>query len=737
MCAMIIYQKERNRPKGSSFGRRRAPPERGGFSLIKRFARLLTRAPKTVLFLALLMLLPSLYGAINTRVNYDILSYLPDDLDSTRGQAVLEDTFHSAATAMLVIEGMPSRDVESLRDAIGEIPNVSSALWLSNIADISVPKDILPDAIKDVFYSKNTPDATMMIIQFDHPGASNETLKAIDDIRALCDKRCFLAGVSIFLKDTKDLVEQEMPFYTVLAVVFSIAAMLFTMESTVLPFVFIIGIGFAVAYNFGTNLFLGEISYITKAIAAILQLGVSMDYSIFLVDRYNEEKPKFADRRDAMARAIESAFVSLSGSSMTTIAGFLALCAMRLGLGPDLGLVMAKGIVIGILVVLVVLPSLVLQFDKLIGRWQHKTLVPSFARLNDWIIDHRKIFVALFLILFLPAWFLQSKTEIYYNIDQSLPADLASTVATNKMRDEFDMATTHFIIVDDSMPAYQMRQMEDEIRRTDGVASVLAYNEFVGPGIPDSFIPQEVRDICKKDGMQMIMVNSRYKAARPEENAQIDALTEIVKRYDPTGLITGEGVMTKDLSDITTVDIQVTNMLSIAAILLIVAICFKSVTIPIVLVAAIELAIFINQGIPALTGTVIPFISPIVIGCIQLGATVDYAILMTTRFREELENGLDRVSAIKVAATASDKSIITSASVFFCANIGVSLISKIEIIKSLCSMLARGAIISALISIFILPSILLVCERFFARTSHGWPKTGAAGKSKLKQEESI
>ncbi|MEG1869614.1 MAG: MMPL family transporter [Oscillospiraceae bacterium] len=688
--------------------------------MLQKLAKVLTRKPAFILTLAVLMLFPSLYGAIHTRVNYDILSYLPSDLDSTRGQAILEDTFHNAATAMLVVEGMPAKDVEVLRDKIEDVPNVSNALWISNLIDISIPKEILPDELKNIFYSKTAPNSTMIIVQFEHPGASNETLKAIEDVRGLCNEQCFLSGVSVFLKDTKDLVEQEMPLYTLLAVAFSILAMSLTMESWLLPLVYIMGIGFAVAYNFGTNVFLGQVSYITKAIAAILQLGVTMDYSIFLVDRYDEEKPKFADRRDAMASAIESAFVSLSGSSLTTIAGFATLCAMRLGLGGDIGIVMAKGVIIGIMVVLIVLPSLVLQFDKPIHRWTHRSFIPDFANLNNWIIDHRKAFVILFVVLFLPAFYLQSKTEIYYNIDQSLPADLASTIATDKMKEQFNMATTHFILVDDALPAYQLSNMVKDIENVDGIEAVLAYNKVIGPGVPNSFIPQEVKDLCKKDGMQMIMVNSRYKAARAEENAQIDTLTGIVKQYDPEALITGEGAMTKDLSDITTTDIKVTNILSIVAILIIVALLFKSITIPIVLVSAIELSIFINEGIPALTGTVLPFISPIVIGCIQLGATVDYAILMTTRFQEELRAGHERVEAIKIASNSADRSIITSALVFFCANSGVSLISKIEIIQSLCSMLARGAIISALVSIFILPSVLLVCEPIFKKTSINW-----------------
>ena len=696
--------------------------EKRGFRLLKKFAHLLTRNSVVVLTLAVLLLIPSFIGIVSTNINYDILSYLPDDLESTQGETILEDTFQNAATSMLVVEGMPARDVEKLKEKIADVPNVSNALWISDMLDISVPKEILPDTLKDIFYSSKA-DSTMMIIQFDHPGASIETMTAIDDIRALCNEQCFLSGFSIFTRDIASLVASEMPTYTILAVVLTIFAMLLTMSSTVQPFVFIIGIGFAVLYNMGTNVIFGEISYITNAIAAILQLGVTIDYSIFLMDRYDEEKPKFSDRRDAMASAVVSAFTSLSGSSMTTVAGFMALCFMRLALGKDIGLVMAKGVIIGILVVVVVLPSLVLQFDKLIHRWHHRTIIPDFSRLNNWIIDHRKTFTALFLVLFIPAVILQSRTEIYYNLDRALPEDLGSIVATDKMKEQYNMASTHFIILDDSLPANDLSDIAKKVEKVQGIESVLAFNKFVGPGIPDEFIPQEIKDFCKKDGKQMMMVNSSYKAATDEENAQIDELYAIVKAYDPDALITGEGPLTKDLSEITTVDISVTNVISILAILLIVAICLKSLTVPVVLVAAIELSIFINQGIPALSGTVIPFICPIVIGCIQLGATVDYAILMTTRFREELRAGHESVEAMKIASNAADRSIITSALGFFCANFGVAIVSKIEIIQSICSMLARGAIISALVSIFILPSILLCCERIFARTTKDWRTT--------------
>lgn len=685
--------------------------------MLQKFAHILTRKYAVVLLVAVILLIPSGIGALNTRVNYDILSYLPEDLDSTKGQQVLEDPFQMAATNMLIVEGMPERYTADLREKIEEVPGVSKAIWIDSLLDISVPQEILPKEIREIFFSG---DATLIMIQYEKPGASDETLAAIDEIRSICNEQCFLAGVSVFLKDTKDLVIQEMPLYMVVAVLLSMAALFVTNEAAVLPVVFILGIGFAILYNLGTNVFLGEVSYITKAIAAILQLGVTTDYAIFLLNRYMEEKLKFPDRRDAMSSAIVSAFVSLSGSSTTTIAGFLSLCFMRLALGRDLGLVMAKGVVFGVITVVTVLPSIILFFDKAIQRFRHPTIIPRFDRVNAFIIRHAKVFVCLFVLLFIPAYYAQSKTEVYYNVDQSLPADLPSTVANNKLKDEFNMATTHFIIVDDNLPAAKLAQLAADIEKVDGVETVIAYNKFVGPAIPDEFIPEEIKEICKKGGRQIMMVNSRYKAARAEENAQIDALNQLVKSYDPNALITGEGVMTKDLTETCDVDIQVTNAISIVSILLIVGVCFRSISVPILLVASIELSIFINVGISYCTGTVIPFISPIIINCIQLGATVDYAILMTTRFQEELRNGLDSREAILVAANTSDPAIITSSLVLFCATFGVGLVSRMEIIKSICMMLARGAVVSALVSIFILPSILLVFEKVIHKTSKDW-----------------
>lgn len=687
--------------------------------LLSKFAKALTRKPVIIVIIAVALLIPCVIGSIATRVNYDILSYLPSSLDSTKGEQVLENTFHDAATSMLVIDDMPSKDVLALKKKIKAVPNVHDVVWVDDIADISVPKDMLPDVLKDTFYSK---DSTLMLVTYDGASSSNETLTTIGNIKKLLNKQCFLSGFSAIIKDTKDLADKEIPIYVGLAVALSIVAMMLCMKSWVLPFVFMLGIGFAVIYNFGTNIFLGQISYITKAIAAILQLGVTMDYSIFLINRYDEEKPKFQDRRDAMAQSIQDAFISLSGGSLTTIAGFFALCFMQLTLGKDIGIVMMKGVFLGVLTTVTVLPSLILMFDKPIHKYTHKALIPNFTKGSNFLLKHRWAFVVLGLLLIVPAVWTKSNTSVYYNLDRSLPQTMDSIVATNKLKNDYNMLTTHFIIMDDSLPSYKVKNMVSEIKKVDGVKTTLAYDDIIGPAIPDDFVPQNVKDICKKDGRQLVMINSKYKAADDKENAQIVEIQKIAKKYDSTAQVTGEGVLTKDLIDTADTDFRVTNDISILCIILIIAILFKSAVIPIVLVAIIELAICINLGIPYFTGTVIPFISPTVIGCVQLGATVDYSILMTTRFQEELKSGLSRLEAIKIASKTSFPSIITSSLVFFCATFGVSLISKIEIIQSICGMLARGAIISAVIIIFILPAVLYVTEPILNKFSYHWKK---------------
>ena len=685
--------------------------------MVEKIAHKLTRRPRLVALIAALLLIPSALGYIGTRVNYDILTYLPQDLESSQGERLLEEPFHMAATSMLIVEDMPAAYTNDLIYAIQQVPNVSNAVWLSNVVGIQIPVDFIPANLREMFY---TGKATMMIIQYEKSGADEDTMKAIQAVRDICNEKCFLAGFSVVIKDTKDLVDRELPVYVALAVALSLIAMSLTMESVVLPFVFLASIGMAIVYNFGSNIFLGQISYITKAIAAVLQLGVTMDYSIFLYHRYLEEKARYDDNRDAMAQAIVAAFTSLSGSSLTTIAGFIALCFMRLTLGRDIGLVMAKGVVLGVATVILVLPALLLLFDKQIEKHKHRSLLPDFSGVNRWVVGRRRWFAALFLLLFPPALYAQSHAGVYYKLDEALPQDMASIVANNKLKDEFDMATSHFVLLSDGLPATDMNQMELELEGVEGVTSVLSYHAMLGAGIPDFFIPADVRDMLKQGGWQLMMINSEYATASDQVSAQLKEIGSIIKAYDPGALITGEAALTDDLISTSAVDFQVTNYISIAAILLIVAWVFRSLSMPVVLVAAIELAIFINQGIPYFTGTVIPFVSPTIIGCVQLGATVDYAILLATRFREELRAGKDRVEAITIAATASDGSIITSSLVMFCATLGVGLISEIEIISSICTMLARGALISALVSIFLMPLVLCVCEPLFQKTSLNW-----------------
>jgi len=685
--------------------------------VIGKIAHGLTRRPKLVAFIAVLLLIPSAIGFAATRVNYDILSYLPQSSESSQGEKLLEDPFKMAATSMLIVEDMPAGYSNRLIQEIQDIPGVSNAIWVSSMVGIQIPTEFIPANLRDMFFSG---DATMMVIQYDHPGASDETMEAIDQVRSVCNEKCFLAGFSVVIKDTRDLMDSELPLFVGLAVVLALAAMSLTLESTVLPFIFLASIGLAVIYNFGSNIFLGQISYLTKAIAAVLQLGVTMDYSIFLYHRYEEERSNYEDKRDAMAKAIVSAFTSLSGSSLTTIAGFLALCFMRLTLGRDIGIVMAKGVLLGIATVILVLPSLVLLFDKQIDQHKHRTLIPSFDKINVHILKHRWVFVGLTLLMFLPAVYAQNHAGIYYKLDESLPQDLPSIVANEKLKSDFDMGTSHFVLLRDDISATDMNQLENALEDLPGITSVLSYHSLLGAGIPEFFVPDEVRTMLKQGGWQMMMVNSKYATASQEVSDQLDGMRGILKQYDSGALITGEAAMTNDLIETSAVDFNITNYISMAAIFLIVLFVFQSLTVPVVLVGTIELAIFINQGVPYFTGTDIPFIAPTIIGCVQLGATVDYAILMTTRLQEELRAGKSRDEAIHIAATSSDPSIITSSLVLFCATLGVSFVSSIDLIGSICVMLARGALISAMVSIFIMPSILSVCEPVFNKTGRYW-----------------
>lgn len=699
---------------------------------MKRIAKFIAYHPKTITIIAVLLLIPAAIGYINTFVNYDILSYLPGDLDSVKGENELDETFNSASMSFLVIEDMPSKDVAALKEKIAKVDNVSSVIWVNDIADISIPQEIIPQAVKDVFYSKDG-KCTMMLIQYKYKAVTDETMKAIEDVRGLLNNQCFLSGMGVIMKDTRDLADSQAPIFIAIAIAIALVVMTFCMESWVEPWVLLAALCMAVVYNMGTNLIFGQISYITQCIAAILQLGVTMDYSVFLIDRFEEEKPKYADKRDAMASAIQGAFLSLSGSSLTTIFGFLALCFMDLSLGKDIGLVMAKGVVFGVLTVTIVLPALVLQCDKIIHKYRHRSFIPKFDKLNNFVINHKKVWVAIFIVLFIPSYIMQSNVNVYYSMDRMLPDDIGCIAALNKMKEEFNMATSHFIIVDDSLDASDLVKMENEIKGTAGVTNMVAYNSFVGSGIPDSMIPDELKSIAKSGGRQMILVNTSYVAATDECNEQLTKINNIVKKYDKNGYVTGEGAMYKDLIDITDHDFKLTSVLSILSIFILIAIIFKSISIPTILVMSIELAIFVNKAISFATGTTLSFIAPTIIGCVQLGATVDYAILLTTRFREEMRNGHNKLDAIKIAANASDRSIFQSALVFFGATFGVFLTCDIKIVKEVCLLLARGSLISAGVIVFMLTPLLLVLEGLIEKTTYDF--LGKKLKLKMKKNE--
>lgn len=688
--------------------------------MIDKFARLLTRKPRIVALIAVALIIPSIIGMLATHINYDILTYLPEELESVQGERLLEEPFEMAATSMLIVEGMPAAYSEELVRDIQQVDGVSNAIGFNDLVGVQIPTEMIPAEYRDMLFSG---DATMMIIQYENPGASDETMNAISEIRSLCNEKCFLAGFSVVIKDTRDLTDRELPLFITTAVLLALGAMLLTMESTVLPFMLLFNIGIAVLYNFGTNIFLGEISYITQAIAAVLQLGVTMDYSIFLYRRYVEERHLHEDRRDAMAQAVVAAFTSLTGSSLTTVAGFVALCAMRLTLGRDIGIVMAKGVVLGVATVILVLPSMLLLADEHIAKHLHKTILPkSFDGINSWIIAHRRALAVFALILFIPAYYAQSHAEVYYKLDTSLPDTLPSIVANHKLKDEFGMTNQHFIVLSDDLSASDMADMEARIEAVPGVTDVLSYHSMLGTGIPEFFMPEEVTSMLKQGGYQLMIVNSGYETATDEMAEQIGALSAVIKEYDPQAKMTGEAVMSNDLIDVTDVDFRVTNYLSIAAIFIIVAVVFRSLSVPTVLVLMIELAIMINQGIPYFTGSQIAFVTPTVISCVQLGSTVDYAILISSRFQEELRGGEDRFEAARIAGASSDASIITSSLVMFCATMGVAFICDIDIISSICLMLARGAIISAVICIFIVPAVLCIFEPLFAKTSLHWYK---------------
>ena len=682
---------------------------------MKKFTKFISYHPRLVLFITTLLLIPSAIGYKMTAVNYDILTYLPQNLKSTEGQNILDKNFNNAATGMLILKGT-DQDAEKLREEILKINGVEDVVSKSSIVGNSVPDEFLPDNIKDVFYAE---DSTLMLVKFKNSASSFETMSAIDQIKNLESKEKYLSGISSLVKDTKDVIDKETPIYVVLAVVLGLIVLALTNESTFIPFVFILTIGYAVAYNFGTNIFLGEISYITKAIAAILQLAVTMDYSIFLYHRYVEEKKYKENKNAAMDVALQETISSLFASSLTTFAGFIVLILMELSLGKDIGLVMSKGVVIGLLTTVTVLPVMLLLVEKLVLKYNHKVLLPSFDRLSEFNIRHKRIIFMVFLGLFIPALIGSLNTKVYYNLDRSLPQDLDSIVALKKMKKDYNMATTHFIVVKDNLSNTALDSLIDELEEVEGVNSVLGTNTMTGVALPEEILPQKVTDNFAKDGYKMIMVNSEYQTASEKVKAQIQEIRRIINKYDPEGYLTGEAVLTDDLTVISNKDFKRVNIVSIAVVFLIIALVFKSFGIPIILIAAIELAIQINMGLPFYMGQTIPFITSIIIGVIQLGSTIDYSILMTNRFLAEYQTLGDVDEALKLATKETSKSIVTSGLSFMAATIGVGFYSKMEIVSTICTFLARGAIISMIVIILFLPAVISVSFPMIKKTTKG------------------
>ena len=671
-----------------------------------------------ILILGVLLLIPSVFGYLNTRVNYDVLTYLPDNIETMKGQDILVNDFGTGAFSMFIVDGMEEKNVAELKEKIEKVDHVANVIWYDSIADISVPMSMLPDDIYDVF---NSDTGTMMAIFFDEGTSSDGTMDAIAQIRKIAGKQCFLSGMSAVVTDTKNLAEKETPVYVLIAVILAVIVLGLTMESFFVPLLFMLSIGMAIIYNLGSNYFMGEISYITKALAAVLQLGVTLDYSIFLMHSYEEQQVRYdGDKNRAMAHAISQTFSSVMGSSITTIAGFIALCFMSFTLGLDIGIVMVKGVIFGVIACVTILPSMILCCDKIIEKTKHKPFLPDIGRISDKVTKRYMVYVVLFLLFLFPAIYGNNHTAVYYNLDETLPKDLPSIIANEKLKEDYDMNTTHMILVDSSVSSTDVNKMIKEMDKVDGVKWALGLDSLVGPSVPSDMIPESVSSMLKNDKYQLLLVNSEYKVASDEVNAQIKTLNKILHKYDKTGMLIGEGPLTADLIDITDQDFKTVSAVSIGIIFVIILVLFKSISLPVILVGVIEFAIFVNMGIPYYTGTKLPFVASIVIGTIQLGSTVDYAILMTTRYKRERNHGANKHDAITTAHRVSAQSIMVSALSFFAATIGVGLYSNIDMISSLCILMARGALISMVVVIFVLPSMFMVFDKVIVKTSKGF-----------------
>ncbi|WP_024867140.1 efflux RND transporter permease subunit [Butyrivibrio sp. FCS014] len=683
---------------------------------MNKLSHLIVKLRYIILIVAVALLIPSAIGYFNTRVNYDILTYLPKDIETMKGQDILLDQFGTGSFVLYVAEGMEEKDVAALKSKIEQVDHVADVIWYDSVMDLSVPMEMLPSKVYDAF---NGDDATMMFVVFDEGTSSDGTMAAIEEIRRISDKQCFMSGMSAIVTDTKNMAEAETPIYVGIAVLLAIIVLSLTMDSYLIPLFFLLSIGMAIVYNMGTNIFKGEISFITQSLSAVLQLGVTLDYSIFLWHSYQEELERNDDKKDAMANAITATFQSVIGSSITTIAGFVALCFMSFTLGLDLGVVMAKGVVFGVIGCVTILPSMILVFDNLIEKTKHKPLMPEFNRIPKFIAKHYLAFFAVFLVLLFPAIYGNNHTAVYYDLSQTLPDKLESVQGAKEVDEKFEMNSAYMLLVDKNLDSASMTEMIDELKNTDGILSVLGTDSLIGPAFPKNFIPEDLMADLESDEWKMVLLTTDYKIASDEINAQIADVDRIVKSYDPKAMVVGEAPCTKDLINITDHDFQVVNFVSIGLVFLIIAFVLKSVSLPFILVAVIEFAIFVNMGLPYYTKTTIPFISSVVIGTIQLGATVDYAILMTTRYLNERMSGHDKKEATLIALSTSMKSVIVSALSFFAATFGVGLISSIDMIGSLCMLMARGAIISMFTVLLALPAMYMLFDWLIMKTTFG------------------
>ena len=691
-----------------------------------KFGRAVVKYRVPILILAILLVYPSVLGMTGTRINYDMLYYLPDDMETVQGQNILMDDFGKGAFSFVIVEGMADKDVAVLREKIEQVPHVDSVIWYDSLVDLSVPMEALPDKVTEAF---NSGDATLMAVFFDSSTSSDATIGAVQQIRALAGEQCFVSGMSALVTDLKRISEREEPIYVTIAVVCAFAAMMLLSDSWLVPLVWLAGIGFAILYNMGTNYFLGEISYITKALAAVLQLAVTMDYSIFLWHAYCEQRGAGKDSHEAMAEAVAATLPAVTGSSLTTVAGFLALCFMSYTMGMDLGIVMAKGVVFGLLSSITILPALILLFDRPLQITRHRALIPNMRGVSRFVTKRYPLFLALFAVILVPAAIGYGQTPVYYDFTNILTTsdvanisseDMGFLIANTKLKDEFNIATTHMILCRSDLPAQEGVDMLGEIKAVDGVTNALGINSVLGPAVPEEMVPQKLLDTLRSGGKQLILINSSYDVSTDECNAQIDAINAILKKYDPDGMLIGEGPCTKDLIKVTDRDFTVVTWISIAAVFLIVALTLKSASLPVLLVAVIEFAIFINLGIPYYTNFSMPFIAPICISTIQLGSTVDYAILLTTRYRKERHDGLAKQPAIETALTASIPSILVSSIGFFAATFGVSVYTDISLVSSMCNLFSRGAIVSMLSVILILPAFLMLLDKVICKTSAGF-----------------